>query len=268
MVPVTLSDQSRSIVPDRDSGQSSFSDRVARLIDRIDYRRADSAKERDAIFRLRYQAYMRDGTISATSSKRFSDPYDNTDNVYLFGLYVDDELLSAIRIHVASKERPYFPTLEVFPEYLQPELDAGKIIVDPTRFVADERLSRIHRALPYATLRLCGMAARYFRADHLLAAVRAEHQAFYRRVFRHRMVCPPRRYPLLAKPISLMTIDYPTVAEEVHRRYPFFRSSLFERRMLFERRQRPQSSGHEDADSQRPAGSEEPVRPFVELGAA
>lgn len=32
-----------------------------------------------------------------------------------------------------------------------------------------------------------------------------------------------------------MTIDYPAVAEDVHRRYPFFRSTLFERRMLFER---------------------------------
>jgi hypothetical protein len=48
-------------------------------------------------------------------------------------------------------------------------------------------------------------------------------------------VCAPRPYPLLAKPIGLMTIDYQTVAEQVHRRYPFFRSTLFERRMLFER---------------------------------
>jgi hypothetical protein len=32
-----------------------------------------------------------------------------------------------------------------------------------------------------------------------------------------------------------MTIHYPTVAEQVHRRYPFFRSTFFERRMLFER---------------------------------
>jgi hypothetical protein len=79
------------------------------------------------------------------------------------------------------------------------------------------------------------MCARYFKADELLAAVRVEHQAFYRRIFQHRMVCAPRPYPLLAKPISLMTIDYPAVAEDVHRRYPFFRSTLFERRMLFER---------------------------------
>ena len=240
MVPVAASRRSLSVMSRGEGSQtegphSSFSVSVARLLDRIDYRRADTAEAREAIFRLRYQAYMRDGTIIANASGTFSDHYDDTDNVYLFGLYIDGELASSIRIHVATREHPYFPTLEVFPEYLQPELDAGKVIVDPTRFVADERLSRIHRALPYATLRLCGMCARYFKADELLAAVRAEHQAFYRRIFQHRMVCAPRPYPLLAKPIGLMTIDYPAVAEQVHRRYPFFRSTLFERRMLFER---------------------------------
>jgi N-acyl-L-homoserine lactone synthetase len=218
-----------------ESSYGSFSESVAKLLDRIDYRRADTPEAREAIFRLRYEAYVRDGTITPNATGTFRDFYDDTDNVHLFGLYVDGELAGAIRIHVASREHPYFPTLDVFPEYLRLQLDAGKIIVDPTRFVADERLSRIHRALPYATLRLCGMCARYFKADELLAAVRVEHQAFYRRIFQHRMVCAPRPYPLLAKPISLMTIDYPAVAEDVHRRYPFFRSTLFERRMLFER---------------------------------
>jgi hypothetical protein len=32
-----------------------------------------------------------------------------------------------------------------------------------------------------------------------------------------------------------MTLRYPDVADRVHRRYPFFRSTYFERRMLFER---------------------------------
>jgi hypothetical protein len=66
-------------------------------------------------------------------------------------------------------------------------------------------------------------------------AVRAEHQAFYRRTFNHRPICEPRPYPLLAKPISLMTVHYPAVADQVHQRYPFFRSTFFERRMLFDR---------------------------------
>ena len=76
--------------------------------------------------------------------------------------------------------------------------------------------------------------SRSFRAQHFLVAVRAEHQAFYRRTFNHRLICAPRSYPLLAKPISLMTVHYPSVADQAHQRCPFFRSTFFERRMLFE----------------------------------
>jgi len=216
--------------------ESGFCASVSRLLDRIDCRRADSDEERETIFRLRYQAYLRDGSISTNSTKSFSDPYDEMGNVFLFGLYIDGDLASSVRIHVASKDQPVFPSLEVFPDILRPELDAGKVIVDPTRLVTDERLARRHRGLPYVTTRLCGMAARYFGAEHLLAAVRVDHQPFYRRIFNHRVICEPRPYPHLAKPISLMTIHYPTVSEDVHRRYPFFRSTFFERRMLFERR--------------------------------
>ena len=72
-----------------------------------------------------------------------------------------------------------------------------------------------------------------------MTMVRAEHQAFYRRIFGHRPICEPRHYPSLEKPISLMVLDYPHMVERVHRRYPFFRSTYFERRMLFDRPARP-----------------------------
>jgi N-acyl-L-homoserine lactone synthetase len=225
----------RSTVSGHADATGSFSDRVAQLLSRIEFRRADSDEQREAIFRLRYQAYTREGAISPNSSGMFSDRYDETDNAYLFGLYIDDELASSLRLHVASKECPDFPSLEVFRDFLQPELDAGKVLVDSTRFVADETLSRVHRGLPYATLRLCMLAAEHFHADDLLAAVRAEHQAFYRRAFSHRLICEPRPYPQLVKPISLMTVHYPTAAGQLYRRYPFFRSTPFERRTLFER---------------------------------
>jgi hypothetical protein len=98
MVPVAASRRSPSVMSRSEGSQterphsSSFSVSVAKLLDRIDYRRADTAELREAIFRLRYQAYMRDGTITANASGTFSDHYDDTDNVYLFGLYIDGEL--------------------------------------------------------------------------------------------------------------------------------------------------------------------------------
>ena len=172
------------------------------------------------------------------SNDTFSDPYDEKGNGYLFGFYIDGGLASSIRVHVASKKHPEFTSREVFSDYLEPELDAGKVIVDTTRFVTDEAFSRLYRALPYATMRVAGMACEYFNADQLLAAVRTEHQAFYRRVFHHHLVCEARPYPGLTKPLSLMTVHYPTFVDEVHQRYPFFRSTLAEQQMLFGRHQR------------------------------
>ena len=237
MAPVTTgtSRQARSTVSELARSETGFSDSVARLLDRIDVRRAETPEQRENIFRLRYEAYLREGAISPNYTRTFSDPYDETENAYLFGLYLDGELASSIRIHVGSREHPDFPTLEAFSDVLQPEVDAGKIVINSTRFVSDESLSRLHRGLPYITVRLSWMAAVHFRAEHLLAAVRPEHQAFYRRVFHHRPICDARPYPRLVKPICLMTSYYPAAADDVYRRYPFFRSTFFERRMLYER---------------------------------
>jgi hypothetical protein len=212
-----------------------FSDRIAQLLDRIDCRLADSTEDREAIFRLRYHAYVQEGAIAPNFTQTFSDPYDDTENVWLFGLYLDGDLVSSMRLHVASEDNRDFPSRKVFADVLEPDLDAGKVIVDPTRFVIHKHHSRINPGLTYATVRLGWLAGQYFGAEHLLAAVRPEHQAFYRRTFNHRPICEPRPYPLLARPISLMTVDCESVADQVHQRYPFFRSTFFERRMLFER---------------------------------
>jgi N-acyl-L-homoserine lactone synthetase len=233
-------------ISDHADPESSFFNRIARLSDQIDYRIADCDERRKAIFRLRHQAYIRDGTILPSTSGIFSDHYDEAANPYLVGLYIDDELASSVRLHVSSKERPDSPSLEVFADVLQPQLDAGKIIVDATCFVIDANIARLHRELPYATFRLCMLAARYFGADHVLAAFGAEHQAFYRKAFNYQLICEPRAYPLLAKPFGLMALHYPSEAEQLAQRYPFLRSPFFERRMLFERPTislQPQASG-------------------------
>jgi len=218
-----------------DVAQPSFNDRVTQLLDRIDYRIADSDEDREAIFKLRYENYLNEGAIEPNTSKIFADHYDDMDNVWIFGLYLDGELASSIRLHVANKHEPEFPSHSVFADLLDPELEAGKTIIDPTRFVISKKFSRLYTGLPHVTLRLCWLAADYFNADHFLVAIRKEHQAFYRRTFNHTLICDERPYPMLSKPISLMTLRYPDVADLVHRRYPFFRSTYFERRMLFER---------------------------------
>jgi N-acyl-L-homoserine lactone synthetase len=217
------------------SAASGLSDRVNRLLERVDFRRADTFEDREAIFRLRYAAYLREGAIPSHASERFTDKRDEASNAFIFGVYIDGELASSIRLHVACKAQPEMPALDVFADLLAPEIARGRTVIDPTRFVADRAASRRYPELCYVTTRLAIIASEHCHANLLLATVRAEHQAFYRRVFGHKLICEPRHYPSLTKPISLMALDFPMARERLLERHPFMRSTAFERRMLFAR---------------------------------
>src|SRR5215475_10022517 len=214
---------------------NSLSDRVLALLERVNYRRADTAEEKEAIFRLRYEAYLREGAIPPSTIRRFCDAHDEDNNAWIFGVYVEDELVSSIRLHVAHGKLYALPALGVFADLLAPEIAVGRTIIDPTRFVIDRTASRRYPELCYVTTRLAVLASDYFSTDLLLATVRSEHQAFYRRVFGHRLACEPRHYPPLSKPICLMALGYPLARERLLQRLPFFRSTVLERRTLFTR---------------------------------
>lgn len=212
----------------------SFSERVQSLLDRVDYRLAVSEEEKDAIYRLRYDAYLKEGAIQPNFGRRLSDAYDDSDNGWIVGVHVDGCLVSSMRIHLGMPGMTDMVATNTFAEHVQPLLADGKKIIDPTRFVVDPAAARLYPELPYATVRIGHMATEYFQADVVLATVRTEHQAFYKRVFGHKVVCEARPYPTLIKPLSLMVLDYQAERERIVQRYPFFRSTFFERRALFD----------------------------------
>jgi hypothetical protein len=205
------------------------------LLDQVDYRLAETPEEKEEIYRLRYRAYLREGAIQPTSDQRVTDQYEDAPNAWTFGVYFQGELYSSIRVSVLTSEWRMSPSVELFGDVLHPKLDQGLVFIDSTRFVADPEKARNFPELPYVTVRLGSMAGVHFNADFGLAIVRAEHQAFYRRLFLQETWCEPRLYPGLVKPVGLMAAHLPTVRERVLARYPFLRSTAFERRMLFER---------------------------------
>jgi hypothetical protein len=206
------------------------------LLNQVDYRLAETEADKEAIYRLRYKAYLHEGAIEPRADQRLSDRFDDLPNSWVFGVYLDGELKSSLRISLATPDNSDTPAVEVFRDLLEPELAQGKVIVDPNRFVADPQTRTKYPELPYLTVRLAYVACTHFSADLGTATVRKEHQAFYRRVFMHKVLCPPRPYPTLTKPLSLMVVDYPAMREKVFHRYPLFRSTAVERRMLFGRR--------------------------------
>jgi len=205
------------------------------LLDRVDYRLVETAEERDRICSLRYRAYLNGGLIPPSEAQRVYDPYDDAPNAWTLGIYVDGELCSSVRLHVLTPEWRMSHATELFGDVLHPRLDRGEVFVDPSRLAADPEKARRFPELPYLTVRLGFMACEYFNADTGLALVRAEHQAFYRRVFLQETIAEPRPIPIILQKVALMACDFRAVREKVLTRFPIMRSTSVEQRMLFQR---------------------------------
>lgn len=210
-----------------------FGERLKFLAASVKYRKAVTTREREAIFRQRYIGYLREAAIDPNPENRFTDEYDRSPNVTIYGIYLGGALCASMRIHVASRACRALPAMWAFSDILDPELDAGKLIVDPSRFVVDHHASRKHPELAYITARLGWMAGEHYDADIVLSTARKEHQAFYRRVFNYRVVSECRPYHILKKPLSLLFLDYKFHQKAVEARYPFLESTKSEREGIF-----------------------------------
>src|ERR1019366_8917750 len=194
------------------------------LLDNVDYRLAQTPEEKEEIYHLRYRAYLREGAVEPSADQRVIDQYDDAPNAWTFGIFIQGELCSSVRISVLTSEWRMSCSAEAFGDILHPRLDRGEIIIDPTRFVADPDKAKRFPELPYATLRLGYIACGHFNADIGLANVRPEHRAFYRKVFLQQPWGEPRLLPGLLKPVGLMAAHYPSIREKVFRRFPYMRS--------------------------------------------
>ncbi len=212
-----------------------FTDGLIDYLQEVDYRPAVSDQDKENIFKFRYSSYLRDNSIDASASKRLSDDYDKMDNCWIFGIDYENVLASSIRIHIATKDKPRSPTLDVFPDIVGPLLEDGYKVVDPTRFVSDSSTTNYFPVLPLLTFRLACMASDYFDADYLLIPVSVAHSTFYQRMFGLSPVAEPRYYPKLKTPICLFRANVAEQWDSVIEEYPVFRSTFTERRMLFER---------------------------------
>jgi hypothetical protein len=112
-------------------------------------------------------------------------------------------------------------------------LRSGRTLIEFTRLASDHDLSRIYPQLAYLIVRPGYMALCHFDPDFGVASPRAEHMAFYRRVFQFEPWCPPREYPGMTVKWACAGMDFRAVRESVERRYPFYVSTAAERTALF-----------------------------------
>jgi len=189
----------------------------------------------DPVYRLRYEAYRREAFVSENPQQIVRDEFDDLPNVQCFGIYIDNRLVSSVRFHLLTRDYRNSLSYSIFSDVLDPLLDAGNVILDPGRFTADYESSLAYPALPFLTLRIATIAVQHYAADFVLNAVRSEHGAFYRRVFRSFVMSEARHYKGLSFPIVLYACEIAVMYEDLLRRYPFFRSTEQERQSLFGR---------------------------------
>ena len=213
----------------------SFTDDLINYLQEVDYRIAKTDAEKREIYQFRYQSFLRDKTISSCESEMFTDDYDRMSNCWIYGLHYNQKLASSVRIHLATPENPYSPSVDVFPDIVKPMIEKGYRIVDPSKFVSDAGATNHFPVLPFLTFRLACMAADYFEADYCLISVTTVHAAFYERIFGLTPVCEPRSYPQLNAPVCLMRANVAELWDGLIEKYPVFRSTYTERRMMFER---------------------------------
>ena len=213
--------------------QTSFAARVMELRGKVQYRRIESTADLDAVLRLRYSAYLKEGAIEPSADERFVDRFDELDNYVNVGIYLKDKLVGSVRVFVLERPGQTSPACDAFPEILPPLLAKGKRIIDPNRFVVDYQAARMYPELAYVTLRTTVMASAHYNANFATAAVRAEHRAFYKRAFFAEVLCEPRTYPTLTKKLALLLVDYENNRERIVERGPYFDSTPEERAAVF-----------------------------------
>ena len=67
------------------------------MLDRVEYRIARADREREDVFRLRHDGYVRGGNIDPIPSGIFSDKWDHSPNALLLGAYLDGALAATVR---------------------------------------------------------------------------------------------------------------------------------------------------------------------------
>jgi hypothetical protein len=100
-----------------------FADRVAEMLERVEHRPAISQADREAAYRLRYEAYLRQNLLNQRlDAMLYDEVYDKSPNSLISMTYIEGELASTVRVHVVTDEAAVSPALDVFPDVLGPRL--------------------------------------------------------------------------------------------------------------------------------------------------
>jgi hypothetical protein len=237
---------------------STFNAKLFELLDRIEYRRIESSEDMEDVARIRHKAYSVNNLIRLNGSLLI-DEIDFDPNSFVYGVYVDEKLVSTLRINLVTPDHRVSLSRKIFPKEIDAFLDAGMTIIDPTRLAADPDIVRTMPGIPYLTIRMACLASEYFNADRVLQAVDIGHAAFYQKLFFADVLAGPlSKNENYNVNLMLMSIRGKEMLPKIYERFPAFNSDSFERRLMF---------GPDEARSVFPLSIRPTARRVLEAGA-
>lgn len=213
---------------------SRFSTGLLELLDRVEYRRITTDEDFEAVGRLRARSYSNRSIFAGGVGEKLIEDLDFDSHAFVFGMYIDEELVSTLRVHHVTPNHRIGNSVPLFGDLIHPMLDQGMTFIDPSRFATHSDFLKEHPGIPYLTLRVATMASQYFDVDCCLASCKTEHAAFYKRIFGFRQLGEPRYLNDYRRPAVLCAEDRSNRID-VARRYPVFKSHPYEQRLMFER---------------------------------
>lgn len=214
--------------------EGTFSQKLLNVLDHIEYRRIEDQEDFEAIAALRYKAYKARNVLPVSAVSMLEE-VDFDPQAYVFGVYYYEELISTLRVHHVTPDHRVCQSSGIFPEAVNAFLDAGMTLIDPARFAADPDVVGELPSISYLTLRPSIMAAIYFDTDRVLQHIRPAHAAFYRRVFNADTIVPPTMTETYGFDLTLLASRPREVRPKLMKRYAFFDSEPYERRLMFDR---------------------------------
>lgn len=154
---------------------------------------AETAADKDHVYRLRYQCYRRNGSIPVNSEERFSDSYDLLPNQFSFLLWKGEEPVATVRISVVRPDRGWTqaPSCKVFGDHPEFAAIARHSFVEASRLCFGTLASR--ELLLRLVANLAALADVY-GVHSVVACPREEHAPIYRRLFGFKGLAAPRPY--------------------------------------------------------------------------
>ncbi|MBN2331034.1 MAG: hypothetical protein JXC85_04400 [Candidatus Aenigmarchaeota archaeon] len=143
-------------------------------------RKANGHDELQAIFRLRYESYLRKGYIPSNQDGIMLDEWDESPDTTHFVAMESGELLGAVRLVLDSIKG--LPMERVFPEAIKKLRKQGRKVAEASTLVVAEGPSGSSRKLWMKLCRTLWMEAEARHIDDLCIAVTQNHVGFYKRL--------------------------------------------------------------------------------------